>query len=472
MNFKDINFGLSDAQSESMDCPKLLKDGYLNIMQVIETVNNPRYFLFLGYKGSGKSALSEHLKLCENNYIVNQQSLKDFPFKFFDKILNNEDRVLKYKIIWRWLLCASVLASLCKTEKDINDNTIQAIKVFTQLGLFPVIDISTLLRKSSSTTISATIQSLGISHTINKEYGEADMELLTGFVKDIILSIKETQPHLIIIDELDDILTPNGRQFDNIASLINEAKDLNAFFHKNYLPIKIVILCRTDMFERLPGQNLNKIRQSNSFTFTWYKEGRDSNKQSELVDLINKRAKLKFPEIRDVFEEFFPKEYDGKDIYSSLLNYTRHIPRDFVQLMNYIQENCNTNKVTNEAIKKGIRMYSTEYFLPEISNELAGYLPNSIIQPVFNVISSMRSQYFTYDQFAEKFNEMIIANNVTPMDVLKVLYDCSAIGHIHFYKEFNGTRVLFKYRNRSTSFDKSDKIFLHRGLWKAMNVSY
>ena len=104
--------------------------------------------------------------------------------------------------------------------------------MFTQLGLFPVIDISTLLRKSSSTTISATIQSLGISHTINEEYGEADMEMLTGYVKDIILSIKETQPHLIIIDELDDILTPNGRQFDNIASLINKAKDLNAFFHK------------------------------------------------------------------------------------------------------------------------------------------------------------------------------------------------------------------------------------------------
>ena len=259
MNFRNISFGLSDAQSERMDNPTLLTEGYLNVAQVIETVNNPRYFLFMGYKGSGKSALSEHLKLCENEYIVEQQPLKDFPFKFFDKVLENEDRTLKYKTIWRWLLCAAVLASLCKSAKYISERISEAIAIFSQLGLFPVMDISSLLRSSSTTTISATIKSLGISHSVSKEYATADMELLTSYVKDVILDIKEEKPHLIVIDELDDILTPNGRQFENIAALINEVKDLNAYFYGHNIPVKIVILCRTDMFERLPGQNLNKI---------------------------------------------------------------------------------------------------------------------------------------------------------------------------------------------------------------------
>ena len=49
MNFREINFGLSDAQSERMDNPNLLIDGYLNVSKVIDAVNNPRYFLFLGY---------------------------------------------------------------------------------------------------------------------------------------------------------------------------------------------------------------------------------------------------------------------------------------------------------------------------------------------------------------------------------------------------------------------------------------
>lgn len=405
MDFREINFGLSDAQSERMDYPNLLKDGYLNISQVIETVNNPRYFLFLGYKGSGKSSLSEHLKLCENDYIVEQQPLTNFPFKFFDKVINSEDRTIKYKIIWRWLLCAYVLSSLCKDLKQINEDTRQAIAIFTQLGLFPVINISSLLKKSSTTTISATIKSLGISHSVSTEYAEADMELLTNYVKNIITSFTETKPFLIIIDELDDILAPHGRQFENIAALINEVKELNAYFYYNNILVKIIVLCRTDMFEKLPGQNLNKIKQSNSFTFTWYREGIDSNKHSDLVNLINKRAKLTYPVINDVFKEFFPQKYNNINIYSALLDYTRHTPRDFIQLINYIQLNCDSENVTKTAITKGIKNYSTDYFLPEISNELSGYLPSVAIQPVFNVISSIRSQSFTYEQFIKIYND-------------------------------------------------------------------
>ena len=296
--------------------------------------------------------------------------------------------------------------------------------------------------------------------------------MLTDHIKELLTTITEEPPLLIIIDDLDDILTPNGRQFENIAALINETKDLNFFFHNNNIPAKIIILCRTDMFERLPGQNLNKIKQDNSFTFTWYREGINSNQDSDLIYLINKRARLTYPKIEDVFKEFFPKCFDDVDIYSALLNYTRHIPRDFIQLMNYIKVHCNSEHVTNSAIVKGIKDYSTEYFMPEIANELSGYLPNAAIQPVFNVISSLRLQTFTFVQFTNKCKEYPALKEINPLDILKVLYDCSAIGHIHYYNENASRRVLFKYRNRSSSFEKSDKILLHRGLWKSMNVSY
>lgn len=472
MDFRKINFGLSDAQSERMDYPDLLIDGYVNILQVIENVNTPRVFLFLGYKGSGKSSLSEHLRLSESNSIIEQQPLKDFPFKFFEKVLDGDDRTIKYKTIWRWLLCAKVLSSLCQDSEALIPNIKEALAVFTQAGLFPVFSISSLLKKSTATTVSATIDSLGISHTINAEYADTDLEMLIDYIKDILIQVKEERQHLIIIDELDDILTPNGRQLENIAALINETKDLNYFFYTNHIPAKIIILCRTDMFERLPGQNLNKIKQDNSFTFTWYREGIDSNKESDLVYLVNKRARLSYPEIKDVFSTFFPSRFDNTDIYSALLNYTRHIPRDFIQLMNYIKKHCDSEKVTHSTIIKGIKDYSTEYFITEISNELSGYLPSSAIQPVFNVISSLRLQSFTFEQFQRKAQEYPSLRDLNSVDVLKVLYDCSAIGHIHYYNENNKTMVLYKYRNRATSFEKTDKILLHRGLWKSMNVSY
>lgn len=58
------------------------------------------------------------------------------------------------------------------------------------------------------------------------------------------------------------------------------------------------------MFERLPGQNLNKIKQDNSFTFTWYREGVNCNVDSDLIHLVNKRARLTYPDLQDVFHNF------------------------------------------------------------------------------------------------------------------------------------------------------------------------
>ena len=133
---------MSDAQSEGMDYPDLLIDGYVNILQVIENVNTPRIFLFLGYKGSGKSSLSEHLRLSESQAIVEQQPLKDFPFKLFEKVIEGDDRTIKYKTIWRWLLCAKVLSSLCRDSDASLPDVKEALAVFTQAGLFPVLSIS------------------------------------------------------------------------------------------------------------------------------------------------------------------------------------------------------------------------------------------------------------------------------------------------------------------------------------------
>lgn len=472
-DFRAITFGLSDARTEGEDYPNLLTDGYVDIDQVVDKAVNTSIFLFLGYKGSGKSSLSEHLLRSQKNTIVEQQQLKDFPFKFFDRILSCEDRSLKYKTTWRWLLCTKVLYSICSkmSPEQFDASTEKAIAVFTQLGLFPVLNISSLVKRSSTTTVSATIKSLGISHSVNANYAEADMEMLTDYIKSIICSIKEALPTLIIIDELDDILTPNGKQFENIAALINEVKDLNSFFKRNNILIKIIVLCRTDMFERLPGQNLNKIKQDNSFTFTWYREGVNSNSDSDLIKLVNIRARLKYPGIKDIFKEFFPKKFYKTDIRSALLDYTRHTPRDFVQLMNYIKRNCDASFVTTIALNKAVKEYSTEYFKQEISNELSGYFSGQAIASIFNVLSSIRQQRFEYKAFKTECNLYPELANIDSFEIMRVLYDCSAIGHTHYYKENGSTRVLFKYRNRASTFNPKDKILLHKGLWKALNVS-
>ena len=475
MDFKAINFGRADAHTEGEVYPELLNKGYLNLSSVVDKALDGSVFLFLGYKGSGKSSLSEHLRLQSDDAVVDQQQLKDFPFKEFDKILADDDKMIRYKKIWRWLLCVKVFGDLyadSTSTLQTQENLKRVVSVFTQAGIFPVISISSLVKRNVTDTVSATIKYLELSRTESRENTIVDIELLTDYIKNLILSFKEEKKHVLIIDDLDDILNPKGVQLGIISALINEVKDLNRFFALSFIPVKILVLCRTDMFERLPDPNKNKIKQDNSFTFSWYREGVNNSKDSDLIKLINIRAKLVYPEIDDVLQCFFPKTYYKTKTYTALLDYTRHTPRDFIQLINHIQAQCrdNTEKVSSSEMEKGIKDYSTEYFKQEIADEMSGYLPGVVIEGVFSALSSMRSRDFWFSDFVEKCRYNIKIKDTDTNEIMKILYECSAVGHIYY----NGgkTRVTFKYRNRSSSFTPEDRIMLHKGLWRALNVNY
>ena len=113
-----------------------------------------------------------------------------------------------------------------------------------------------------------------------------------------------------------------------------------------------------------------------------------------------------------------------------------------------------------------------EYFKNEISNELVGYLPSLYIPEVFSVLSSMRNTEFSYTKFLSKCKKNYRLKAYGDVDeILRVLYDCSAIGQVYPY-DMSRNRVTFKYRNQTSSFNPEDKIRLHKGLWKALNVNF
>ena len=251
MYFNKINFGKADAHTEGEDYPILLEEGYLDIESVVDQALNSSTFLFLGHKGSGKSSLSEHLRLKLGESIVDQQGLRDFPFREFDKALQIDDRTLRYKKLWQWMLCVKIFCDLYKDSDAIiqtGDKVKTVIDIFTQAGIFPVISISSLVNKVVSNSAKAAAGIFEVSHAKTTNNLSVDIELALDYLKQVLLSFKEEKQHVLIIDDLDDVLSPNGIQFYVIAALINEVKELNRFFSLSNIPVKILILCRTDMF--------------------------------------------------------------------------------------------------------------------------------------------------------------------------------------------------------------------------------
>lgn len=309
-------------------------------------------------------------------------------------------------------------------------------------------------------------------------------------LKAIVKTVRSRSRHLLIIDGLDDIFTAEKIQYDSLAALLLEVSRLNALFAKESVPAKILLLCRTDLFEKLPGANKNKLRQDSAIILDWFHDPRQPG-ESDLVKLVNLKARVTDGSLADIFHTYFPPQMmaarggrgrrtsqSGQPIVSHLLEFTRHTPRDFIQVLTHIQRFASTperhaglirRKLSQDQILSGLRSYSIDYFLPEIEDELVGYFPASVVEAAFSLIGSLRKREFNFKELSTKALEQPRFSELDLPGLVTALFECSAIGNV----SSAGRRAVFhtsKYRNRNSTLSLQDQLLLHKGMWRALNV--
>ena len=279
---------------------------------------------------------------------------------------------------------------------------------------------------------------------------------------------------MIVIDGLDEILTKRDRQYESLAALMYEADRLNGQFSRSDCPVKIVVLCRTDLYEHLPNANKNKVRQDSAVHLDWFNDP-DAPANSNLVKLANYRASLAVGGPIDLFKTYLPEGISGprgrqlSDTRRFLLEFTRHTPRDFITLLNYIQKYSGESMTVSEGqVLSAVRAYSVDYFVPEVKDELHGYLSPDQIDHIITLFSCLGKREFSYSDLtdcARGFNPPL---NVDPAEALRLLFDCSAVGTLE--RAGGTTYFTMKHRNRNAVLDLGKKLILHRGMWKALNL--
>lgn len=477
MRFKEINFGLASAERESVDFPILLIEGYLDYGGASEESVKGSKFIFLGYKGSGKSALGQHLKLkadAEPSLFVNHLFLSDFPYTSFSKIISGDiEPEAKYPAAWSWILFIYLLASFQKDEGAASSSDpeyLGAIRALSKLGILPVTNLRDIVIGSSKKTfkINLPMGFEGVFESSSPSSNDMNFFQLVENLKQLVIRFDTDSNHIVIIDGLDDILSSREVQYKSLAALVLEVSRLNALFKEHKVKAKVLLLCRTELFERLPGPNKNKIRQDSAVELDWYHDTRDP-RNSKLVGIAELRAKIAGSTSTSIFDTFFPAQIEGKNVLSFLLDMTRHTPRDFLQLLSHIQKFDSNGKISVANILSGLRDYSINYFLPEIRDELVGYVTPEDIDNTIRILSKLRKRDF----YISEVRAIVSANaKYQHMDIehiFETLFECSAIGNIS-NRPTGTTFFSFKYRNRNSSLDIDDRIILHRGLWKALNL--
>lgn len=474
--FGAIEFGFASAEKEGSEAPDLLLHGFLDDRDLSETAISGSPFLFLGYKGSGKTALAEHARLLANDrpeLFVTTTTLDRFSYHDFKLVAGGAgDHQVRYPTAWGWLLLLALVRSLEDDKRARRRAPAQyngVVGALEKLGLMPATDLALLVSTSSKQSFKASVPKF-LEYTTERVMSGQDLQLyqLVTALQRAVLAFPTECRHVLFIDGLDSIVTQKELQFQSLAALMQEAADLNHLFRRVGRPFKIVVLCRTDIFDRLPGANINKIRQDDSISLSWYEDPRVP-RQTRLVRLVSLRARRSLGREVDLFGEFFPPTIDDRDTRTVILDHTRHLPRDLIQVLRKIQHfSGGEARLSARQVKSGLRLYSTDYFLPELRNELAGYLDSDAIDSALTLLTSMQRPRVRYAELELTVGEFGFSG-FDLKAALRALFDASCIGTV---SDVPGRRPLytFKYRNPTATILPGQDIRIHPGALKALNI--
>jgi hypothetical protein len=384
---------------------------------------------------------------------------------------------VKLPTSWRWLLLLYLIDSFQKDnggEHEDPERFRMAVSNLKELGILPNPDFKRIVLTSSKNSFAAKLKFLagGREDTFERQ-DVTDLPFFIDALGNLAKGFKGNNRHLLVIDGLDDILTKDTTQIDALSCLIYETNRLNQEFAKVGTPCKIVILCRTDVFERLPGANLNKLRQDAAVNLDWYRDTQDPN-QSDLIRLINKRASIEIGAEVDVFSLHLPRRIERltrqQKCIPFLLDLTRHTPRDMIMLMTQLQKFSSPGVMSSDQVIKGVKAYSNDYFLPEIRNELSGFVSQRDIAVTIELIGSLRKREFGIADLQSHAKSVGYPSDIDLSSILRSLFECSAIGNVDITASHQNY-FTFRYRNRNSAFSLAKKITLHFGVWKALNLS-
>ena len=474
--FGDIEFGYASAEKEGAESPGLLLDGFLDDGHLGDAALWGGPFLFLGYKGSGKTALAEHARLLADaraDLFVTVTTLDRFSYADFKSVAGGSgDHQVRYPTAWGWLLLVALVHSLQQDQEGLSRAPGRyrgVVDALETLGLMPAPDLGVLVTTSSKQSFKASVPKF-LEYTSERVSTGQDLQLyqLVTALQGATLAFPTRSRHVVFIDGLDSIVTQKELQFQSLAALMQEAADLNNLFRRHARPFKFVVLCRTDIFDRLPGANINKIRQDDSEALHWFDAPQDP-EQTRLLRLVRLRAARSLGRDSNVFEEFFPPRIDERDTRTLVLDHTRHIPRDIVQILRKIQRyGAGEERLTPRQVKSGLRLYSSEYFLPEMRNELAGYLDPEEIDRALMLLGSMQRPHVTQHDLEAAMRDLEL-DSLDLRTLLRALFDASCIGTV---TQTSGRRPLntFKYRNPTATILPGQTIRIHPGAWKGLNI--
>lgn len=480
-SFKTLTFGFSAAEKEAASYPELLLDGFLDLNGATDRLLTDDHFLVLGYKGSGKSAIAEHLALkakTDHHLFVRNIRLEELPFAEMQKMAGPSSSTDPgASLLWTWILACNLLDSFRNDDSapTLQDDTVlgDTVSELERIGILPSPGVPQLVHLTTSKAWTLQIPNLGQAgaEAARTMRLRDDFPIIVDHLKQVIFRFESYNNHLLVIDGLDDLLVDIPTQRVILGGLVSAATRLNEGLAKSAgAAAKVVLLCRTDLFQALPGSNTTKVSEDSSVNIMWYENPR-APLSTSLVNLADRKARVGAPSLpAGGFLKYLPEKVGQKPALRYILDHTRHTPRDFLRAFHYIQQvGPDKGPLSAADVKAGLRLYSISYFINEVRNELSGFVGQETAERGLETLASLHVSRFTLTELIKKSGVTSDDAKVELRRFAKHLFEVSAIGSVE-QRSTGKTYFSFKYRNREATFNTQKTAYVHPGLWDALDI--
>lgn len=482
MKFSDFEFGFADATKELTRSPEIFETAFCDPRNIVGKLLDSYYFILIGRKGVGKSAFSAKIqslsKKSDNLYAI-PMNLNDFEFSTFSKTSIDADvsGTQKYKTSWDFLLLLSIYKILFNTLQiteidEVNDIIFLLDKMGFSLDSGFKSDVSKLSKLKVGVSI------LKFDAEFEKEFNiqpRSYLERLSVMVEkmlDVLTRVEMNERQIsIIIDGFDDILRYKKNKMEIVASLIRSADYINDMLMRYNKKIKILLLIREDLITMVTDPDLNKIIHDGAITISWSKR---LDELKQLVDLRFEMAGISEADAKRCWKNMFPNKIKGKDSWDYALEHTLYKPRDILQFLKYCQREYPDNqKLSLSEMQNVLKIYSNQYFIEEMKNELSGFVDDQLIVSLPTIFRRLGGRAFDVNVInkllSEQGNEKCIAVEDTKM-LLLYLFEAGYIGQLVSSGKDKRKSVIFKYRNPTARIDYYQQFITHQGLHKGLGV--
>ena len=477
MKFEEWTLGYADSAKEYLLQPIIFEKAFYDPEDNLSKILNSWKYIVSGRKGVGKSAYNAKLRYIadhEEKIWAKNLLLNDFEYSTFAKASCEGDTngTKKYYDAWNFLILFQIYKYLYEVIgiTEIPEFT-KIVDLLSRMG-FPI--------ESSFKNVVANVSRLKLGANVGVFDAEYEVEFghkpisfteRMSSVVDKMLNVLQdvyiNKKLYLLIDGVDDILRIKKNQIEILSSLIRSIDTLNSIFIQDSINIKLVLFIRDDILNLINDPDMNKIKRDARISISW------NDNTDGLKEIVELRLAINSDINQNQWEVIFPSKFKDKPTWEEILTYTLYKPRDVLQFLTVCQDTYpQKSKLTYAEVNNALKIYSRDYFIEEMKNELSGYISDVIISVLPAVFQRIGSKAITYAELRTALIAQLPNAKIEDADLKQLLLVLFESGYVGQLVKGNRNResVVFKYRNVSAIIDYSQRFLIHKGIQRGLGV--